>query len=111
MEPKARSDARDARVGEREGGNGGGVERVANKARDLRERERDVGSGSMTEKKPTSVGALDCLENTVRKRMHVKQSINHTLFAQGILPRPRSRTRVSTGLIHLLPPCSFHTPY
>jgi hypothetical protein len=24
-------------------------------------------------------GALDCLENTVSKRLHVKQSIDHTL--------------------------------
>jgi len=52
---------------------------LANEDQDLREREGDGGSGSGTERKPSSTGALDCLENTVRKRLYVKQSIDHAL--------------------------------
>jgi hypothetical protein len=55
---------------------------LANKDWDLREREGDIGSWSgstnRTEKLSSS-RPLDTLENTVRKRLHVKQSINHTL--------------------------------
>jgi hypothetical protein len=42
---------------------------LANKDQDLREREGDGGSGSRsgTERKSSSAGALDSLENTVRK--------------------------------------------
>jgi len=49
-------------------------ERLVNKDRDLRERTRDVGSGSGsgTERKSRSAGALDSLENTIRKRLHIK---------------------------------------
>jgi hypothetical protein len=49
-------------------------ERLANKDPDLGERTRDVGSGSRsgTERKSRSAGALDSLENTIRKRLHIK---------------------------------------
>jgi hypothetical protein len=49
---------------------------VGNKGKDLRERESVQGP---TERKKSPTGALDCLENTFRKRLHVKQSIEHTL--------------------------------
>jgi hypothetical protein len=38
---------------------------LVNKDRDLR--EWDGGSGSRTERKSSSMGVLDCLENMVRK--------------------------------------------
>jgi hypothetical protein len=40
---------------------------LANKDQDLREREGDGENGSGTERKSSSTGVLDCLENMVRK--------------------------------------------
>jgi len=62
---------------------------AVNKDRDLRERsgsgsgsgdEGISGSGGGKDKKPCgTAGALECLETSVRKRLHVKQSIDHAL--------------------------------
>jgi hypothetical protein len=55
-----------------------------------REREGDNrnGNGSRTEKS-ASVGALDCVENMVRKRLYVEQSIDHVLNSlKGYCPAP-----------------------
>ena len=48
------------------------------KDRDLREREGGA-SASASGKASGIMGRLDSLESTVRKRLHVKQSIHHTL--------------------------------
>jgi ankyrin repeat protein len=40
---------------------------LANKDQDLREREGDGENGSRMERKSSSMGVLDCLENMVRK--------------------------------------------
>ena len=44
---------------------------LGNKNRDLREREGDVGSWAGMERKMISAGVLDCLDYTVRKRLHI----------------------------------------
>lgn len=49
---------------------------LENKDKDLREWGSAQGT---TERKTSLRGVLDCLDNTVRKRLHVKQSIDHTL--------------------------------
>jgi hypothetical protein len=54
-------------------------ELLTNKDHNLREHEGDIGSGTGTEKKSSSAGALDYLENAVRKGLHVKQSIDRAL--------------------------------
>jgi hypothetical protein len=82
---------------------------LANNDRDLRERDWDVGSGSPsgTVKKTTSVGALDCLENTVRKRQHVKQSTDHALnLLKGYYPTPTARFASPLGKYTLYPPAA-----
>ena len=79
---------------------------LANNDRDSRKRERHVGSGSGsgTVKKTTSVGALDCLENTVWKRQHVKQSIDHVLnLLKGYCPTPTAQFVFPLGKYTLYP--------
>ncbi|KIM74769.1 hypothetical protein PILCRDRAFT_14205 [Piloderma croceum F 1598] len=67
----------------RENGKQGMVEMLkewlAYKNGDLGEHEGDVGSWGGTERRTTSTGVLNCLEYTVRKRLHVKRSIDHAL--------------------------------
>jgi len=43
---------------------------LANKNRDLRERKGDV--GCVTERKTASPRVLNCLQDTIRKRLHMK---------------------------------------
>jgi hypothetical protein len=86
---------------------------LANKDQDFGVREGDNwnGNGSRTEKKSASPGALDFLENTVRKRLQVKQSIDHALNLRKryaslppLLPQPNLHLHwVNTPSTLLLP--------
>jgi hypothetical protein len=72
------SHPRDASKREREGRHSRCVKAVVGEIKDKDLRERESAQGT-TERKTSPTGALDCLENTVSKRLHMKQSIDHAL--------------------------------
>ena len=83
---------------------------LANRDRDLRKREGDDrngnGNGSRTEKKSASAGALDCLENTVRKGLSTTRLIRSrdTAPPPPLLPQPNPHPHwVNTPSTLLLP--------